>query len=246
MVSERDGSPEAVRSTSDSVQCDAVHMEPKDPLCDEAAAESASRRPGQLLSVGHGTMGAEEFADLLTGAGVEFVVDVRSAPGSRRHPQFGRAELEMWLPAADIGYRWEPDLGGFRRSSASSPNVALRHPSFRGYADYMATDRFGHTLAQVLDDTTHRVVTVMCAETLWWRCHRRLIADAATLCFGAEVRHLGHDGKLSAHRLTQGVRVDDHGGLVYDAEPDRPTTVGTAPRCATDDGQLQWPSDHLS
>jgi uncharacterized protein (DUF488 family) len=162
-------------------------------------------------------MGREEFADLLAQAGVELVVDVRSAPGSRRHPHFGRVELEAWLPPTGFGYRWEPDLGGFRRSSASSRNVALRNDSFRGYADYMATDRFSQALAHVLVDASRQVLTVMCAETLWWRCHRRLIADAAVLLFAVEVRHLGQDGRLSEHRLTEGVRVDGRGGLVYDA-----------------------------
>lgn len=195
-----------------------MHPEPTDPLRRHKAHEPVSGPSPRLLTVGHGTMSAEELAELLTGAGVELVVDVRSAPGSRLHPQFGRGELEAWLPDAGIGYRWEPDLGGFRRSSASSPNVALRHPSFRGYADYMAMDRFSHALEHVLDDASHQVVAAMCAETLWWRCHRRLIADAATLLFGTEVCHLDHDGRLSAHRLTDGVRLDDQGGLVYDVE----------------------------
>ena len=198
-----------------------VDAEAIDPHLRSEGDEAVSRGAPPLLTVGHGTMSADGLAELLVGAGVELVVDVRSAPGSRRHPQFGRAALEMWLPDAGVCYRWEPDLGGFRRASPSSPNVALRHPSFRGYADYMSTDRFKEALMRVLDDTCRQVVTVMCAETLWWRCHRRLIADAASLCFGAEVRHLGHDGRLSAHRLTEGVRVDDRGGLVYDAEPPR-------------------------
>ena len=170
-----------------------------------------------MLSVGHGTLTSEALTELFTRTGVELVVDVRSVPGSRRHPQFGRSELEVWLPAAGIGYYWERDLGGFRRPEANSRNTALRHPSFRGYADYMATDGFRLALERILDAAAHQVVTVMCAETLWWRCHRRLIADAATLCLHAEVRHLGHDGRLSPHRLTAGVRVDSGGGLVYDA-----------------------------
>jgi len=81
----------------------------------------------------------------------------------------------------------------------------------------MATDRFRSALAQLLGEASYQLVAVMCAETLWWRCHRRLIADAATLPFDAETRHLGHDGRLSEHRLTEGVRVDGRGGLVYDA-----------------------------
>lgn len=171
----------------------------------------------RLLTVGHGTMSSDELAELLTGAGVELVVDVRSAPGSRRHPQFARVELESWLPAAGLGYRWEQDLGGFRRSSPDSPNMALRHPSFRGYADYMATDYFRGALTHLLDEASHQHVAVMCAETLWWRCHRRLIADATTMLFDTETLHLGHDGRLKEHRLTEGVRLDGNGSLVYDA-----------------------------
>lgn len=168
-----------------------------------------------LLTFGHGTLSSDELAGLLKAAGVKAVVDVRSAPGSRRHPQFGRGRLEVWMPAAGIGYRWEPDLGGFRRAVPGSPNVALRHPAFRGYADYMATDAFRYGLDLLLDEARQRVVAAMCAETLSWRCHRRLIADAATLLRGAEVCHLGHDGRLSAHRLTDGARLEE-GHLVYD------------------------------
>jgi len=213
---------------------DPVRGQPTDLLWRHEAHDPRSTGPTQLLSVGHGTMSREALAELLTGAGVELVVDVRSVPGSRRHPQFGRSELEEWLPAAGLCYRWEPSLGGFRRPEANSRNVVLRHPSFRGYADYMASDRFGHALASVLQEASAQVLTLMCAETLWWRCHRRLIADAATLCFHAEVRHLGHDGRLSPHRLTAGVRVDSGGGLVYDA--------GQPPLDAGGPGTLAQPS----
>lgn len=175
-----------------------------------------------LLTIGHGTATKSELARLLQGAGVELVVDVRSVPGSRRNPQFGRSQLEVWMPAAGLGYRWEPDLGGFRHPVADSPNVALRHPSFRAYADYMATAPFRQAMTRVLSEASRAVVAIMCAESLWWRCHRRLIADAATLLFGADVLHLGHDGRLRLHRLTGGVRRDPHGGIVYDvcADPE--------------------------
>lgn len=89
--------------------------------------------------------------------GVELVVDVRSVPGSRRFPQFRRAELEVWLPAAGIRYRWEPGLGGLRRPAAASPNVALRHPSFRSYADYTTAECFGQTLARVVGEASRQV-----------------------------------------------------------------------------------------
>lgn len=169
----------------------------------------------RLLTVGHGTLSADGLAELLRGAGVGLVVDVRTAPGSRRYPHFARDQLEEWLPAAGIGYRWERRLGGFRRPATDSLNVALRHPSFRGYADYMSDPEFGAALGQVLDDAEQLPTTVMCAESLWWRCHRRLIADAAVLVHHADVRHLGHDGKLTDHRPTEGARLDGH-RVVYD------------------------------
>lgn len=172
-----------------------------------------------LLTVGHGTASREELATLISRAGVQAVVDVRSVPGSRRHPQFGRHELEVWIPAAGIAYRWEPGLGGFRRVAKDSANGALRHPSFRGYADYMASDQFRATLRVVLAEASSRRVAVMCAETLWFRCHRRLLADAAVLLYGAYVFHLDHRGKLIPHVLTEGVRRRDDDLIVYDVAP---------------------------
>lgn len=170
-----------------------------------------------LLTVGHGTASREEFAALLKRARIQLIVDVRSVPGSRRHPQFGRRELEEWIPSEGIRYSWEPELGGFRRPAADSRNVALRHPSFRGYADYMASDQFRPALQRVLADAAQHRVAIMCAETLWYRCHRRLIADAAAVLCGATVLHLGHDGRLSPHRPTEGLRCVQGGTLVYDA-----------------------------
>lgn len=174
----------------------------------------------RLFTVGHGTASSEELSTLLRGAGIEGVVDVRSVPGSRRHPQFGRDQLEEWMPGAGLAYRWERDLGGFRRTHADSPNLALRHPSFRGYADYMASPSFADALRRLMRQADSAHVTVMCSESLWWRCHRRLIADAATLRFQAEVIHIGHDGRHSPHRLTEGVRLDPvEGQLIYDVPP---------------------------
>ncbi len=179
----------------------------------------------RLLTVGHGTLSSDQFASLVASAGIHLVVDVRSAPGSRRHPHFGRVAMERWMPAAGVDYRWEPDLGGHRRPMEGSANTALRHPAFRGYADHMATAAFAGGLRRLLDDALARPTAAMCAETLWWRCHRRLVADAAVLLFGAEVRHLGHDGRLSAHQLTEGARLREVGGVaavVYDgAAPTR-------------------------
>ncbi|MDA8357829.1 MAG: DUF488 domain-containing protein [Actinomycetota bacterium] len=184
------------------------------------ALESDRSATPVLLTVGHGTLESEELAALLASAGVQLVVDIRSAPGSRRHPHFGREHMERWLPTAGIDYRWDKDLGGHRRPGVGSVNTALRHPAFRGYADYMATGPFAAGLARLLDDAARRPTVAMCAETLWWRCHRRLVADAAVLLDGAEVCHLGHDGRLSVHRVTEGARMVETDGttrLVYDA-----------------------------
>jgi uncharacterized protein (DUF488 family) len=158
------------------------------------------------FTVGHGTLAADQFLALLTGAGIASVVDVRTAPGSRRFPHFGRDQLSGWLPEGGIAYRWERDLGGFRKPRPDSPNTGLRDGAFRGYADHMQTGTFRRALDAVLVDAAERPTAVMCAESLWWRCHRRLLADSATLLLdGCEVVHLMHDGRLERHRLTDGV-----------------------------------------
>jgi uncharacterized protein (DUF488 family) len=169
-----------------------------------------------LLTAGHGTLSGEALSKLLRGASVAAIVDVRTVPKSARHPQFRREALEQWLPEAGIAYRWEPALGGFRKPRRDSVNVALRHPSFRGYADYMQTPDFANALDTLLAQASATSTAILCSESLWWRCHRRLIADAASLAYGVEVLHLMHDHKLREHVTTQGVRVVE-GGLRYDA-----------------------------
>jgi uncharacterized protein (DUF488 family) len=170
-----------------------------------------------LITLGHGTASEDELAQLIRGVSIASLVDVRTVPKSRRHPQFVREAMSRWVPeAASSSYRWEPRLGGFRKTRAESPNVALRHPSFRGYADYMQTDEFVRALAQLLADAAEAQTAVMCSESLWWRCHRRLVADAAQLLHGVPVRHLMHDGSLRPHQPTAGVRVTPEGTLRYD------------------------------
>jgi uncharacterized protein (DUF488 family) len=162
----------------------------------------------RLLSLGHGTAGVEELVALLQQAGIERLVDVRTAPGSRRHPHVRREAIAGWLGEAGIAYRWEPELGGFRRPEPRSVNHALRHPAFRGYADHMRTPPFWSALDRLLAEAASAPTAAMCSETLWWRCHRRLLADAAVLVRGAEVLHLDHRGRLERHRPTDGVRRD--------------------------------------
>ena len=171
--------------------------------------------PTRLLTVGHGTATAEELAALLTGAGVATVVDVRRFPASRRHPQFARETMAAWLSRSGVAYRWEPRLGGRRPVPPGSPDVALRNDAFRGYAGHMRSAGFRAALGELLELAAEATTAVLCAESLWWRCHRRLIADAATLLHGVEVAHLGHDGRLAPHRATEGVRVDGD-RLLYD------------------------------
>jgi uncharacterized protein (DUF488 family) len=170
-----------------------------------------------LLTFGHGTAAAGRLAGLLRGADVTAVVDVRTAPGSRRHPHVARAELERWLPEAGIGYRWDKRLGGFRKPGPGNPDVAWREDMFRGYAAHMRTAEFLAAADQLLAQAGEQRTAVMCAESLWWRCHRRLIADFAAVARGMPVRHLMHDGRLEEHRPPAGLRLRGDGLLVYDA-----------------------------
>lgn len=182
-----------------------------------------------LVTIGHGTLEEHEFLRLLADASVQELVDVRSHPGSRRAPHFGREALAEWVPAAGIGYRWEPVLGGWRHPAEPSRNLALRHPSFRAYADHMTDPEFRDALARLTEDGSERGVAVMCAESVWWRCHRRLIADAAVLLHGSDVRHLFHDGRLAEHRPSPEARVVEIDGrptVVYDVGADVPLFDG--------------------
>lgn len=168
-----------------------------------------------VFDVGHGTLSEKEFGDLLSAAGVAQVLDVRSYPGSRRNPQHGRDRLAQWLPAAGIGYSWDRRLGGRRRPDPASRNVALRHEAFRAYADHMNTPEFHAGLDALVELAATVQVAVMCAESVWWRCHRRLLADALVLLRSVPVAHLFHDGRLDAHRPTPEARAVD-GQLIYD------------------------------
>ena len=168
-----------------------------------------------LTTIGHGTLGVDELGGLLARERLVHVVDVRSFPGSRRHPHFGRAQLEQWLPAAGIAYSWEPRLGGRRQGVAGSAHPALRHDAFRAYADHMDTDEFRAGLDDLVARSAGGAVVVMCAESLWWRCHRRLLADALVARRGVAVEHLFHDGHRARHAVTpEARRVGDR--LVYD------------------------------
>ncbi len=171
----------------------------------------------RLFTLGHGTATAEELAGLIRAAQIELVVDVRTVPKSRRHPQFWREAMGHWIQElGGSAYCWHPDLGGFRKPKRESGNVALRNPAFRAYADYMETVEFSHALDDLLALVAEKQVAIMCSETLWWRCHRRLISDAAVCLGHVSVEHLMHNGKLRPHIPTAGARVTTENKLRYD------------------------------
>lgn len=166
-----------------------------------------------IYSIGHGNRSFEELVESLRAHGVVRLCDVRSFPGSRRHPQFGRESLERTLPAAGIEYIWMKSLGGRRKAQPNSPNTAWRVEGFRAYADYMETSAFASAIAQLIDLARERPTAYMCAERLWWQCHRRLLSDALAVR-GLDVVHILEANKTEPHHLTEFLRVTD-GHLLY-------------------------------
>lgn len=169
-----------------------------------------------LFTIGHSTRGIDEFIALLEAHGIDELVDVRRFPGSRRHPQFGSAALEASLAAAGIGYRHIEVLGGRRDALPDSPHGAWRNASFRGYADHMDTPEFQAALDEVLASAESRNVVVMCAEAVPWRCHRNLIADAAT-ARGVDVLHIHTADRAEPHTLSKHARPRPDGTVEYPA-----------------------------
>jgi uncharacterized protein (DUF488 family) len=170
-----------------------------------------------LLTVGHGRLAQDELGALLRGASVGLLVDVRRFPGSRVNPAVSRDALPGWLPGVGIDYRWEEGLGGRR----SRPPGEVEDPwweveAFRAYAAHTRTPEFGEALGRLLDDVGRLQVAVMCSESVWWRCHRRVIADVAVIAHHVPVRHLMPDGRLSEHGPSEGARLRDDGLVVWD------------------------------
>ena len=164
-----------------------------------------------IYSIGHSTRSLDELVGLLREQGIGVLADVRTAPGSRRLPQFGRASLTAALPLRGLVYVHLPELGGFRRPRPDSRNTAWRNESFRGYADYMEGPEFRAGLERLLGlqevGGAPAGVAMMCAEAVPWRCHRSLIADAL-LVRGVTVQHILGAGRLQPHALTPFARVD--------------------------------------
>jgi uncharacterized protein (DUF488 family) len=170
-----------------------------------------------IYSIGHSTRTLEELVALIREFSIEVLADIRSFPASARHPQFNKENLEQALPAVGIEYQWlGKELGGFRKKAGvDSPHTALRSPSFRNYADYMATAEFRAGIDRLLALAATKRLAYMCAEVLWWRCHRSLVSDYLTACRGAEVIHILGPGKSEPHRLHRTARLTD-GKLIYD------------------------------
>ena len=168
----------------------------------------------RIFTIGHGTRPIEELVAILREPSVATLADVRTFPGSRRHPQFGQAALRASLAEADIAYVHLPGLGGRRDPRPDSPHTALRVDAFRGYADHMASAEFADALARLEELARAAPTAYLCAETLWWRCHRRMLSDVLTVR-GWEVIHLLAPGKSGPHRLWDVARVAG-GTLVYD------------------------------
>lgn len=190
-----------------------------------------------IYTIGHGTYTPVELTDLLHGAGVKTLVDVRRYPGSRKHPEMGQDALREWLPRdAGIAYRWEENLGGRRHIPAGEPQPDSwwRVEAFRAYAAYTRTSAFGEGIRSLRDIAQQQPTSIMCSETVWWRCHRRLIADVLTLKYDVDVRHLMPSGKVTEHPLADGARLRENGTIFWD-RPD-PEREAVASAAATDSG----------
>jgi uncharacterized protein (DUF488 family) len=166
-----------------------------------------------ILTIGHSTHEAAEFAGLLAANGVELLIDVRRHPGSRRVPWTNPGAIEAALP---VPYVHLPELGGRRRPRQDSPNGFWRNSSFRGYADHMAGDEFAAGLERLLALAIRRRVAIMCAEAQWWRCHRRLVADAL-VARDCPALHVDSAGRAEPHRLTDAAVITE--GLVQYPPP---------------------------
>ena len=171
--------------------------------------------PATIWTIGHSIRPIEDLLVLLAESRIKIVADVRSFPVSRKYPQYGKDALAATLARDSIDYHWVQALGGRRRASPDSPNTAWRNASFRGYADYMSSEEFEHGLAQLLKVASNAQTAIMCAEAVWWRCHRSMIADA--LCVrGIQVVHILDAKHSMAHPMTAPARIA-RGKLTYAA-----------------------------
>jgi uncharacterized protein (DUF488 family) len=178
------------------------------------ALKDSSPTATTAFTIGHSTRSARELLVLLDQAGVRLVADVRAFPSSRRHPQFNRATLAAWLGEAGVQYIHSPGLGGRRTPASDSPNGGWRESAFRGYADYMASPEFRRALCELETAARETPTAIMCAEAVWWRCHRRLISDALVVR-GWRVEHLGIGDTRAVHELTEFALVGPGRAVTY-------------------------------
>lgn len=172
-----------------------------------------------IWTIGHSTRSFEVFLALLMENRIQLVADVRSYPGSRRCPQFGQVPLREGLSERGLAYEWMQQLGGRRPARADSPNGAWRNAAFRGYADYMLTTEFSNALNELLQLAQNKYTAMMCAEALWWRCHRSMIADALK-ARGVRVLHITNSDDVVEHPYTAPARIVN-GRLTYANEEQR-------------------------
>ncbi len=171
--------------------------------------------PAMIWTIGHSTRTLEEFLTLLGEYRIEGIADVRRFPGSRRYPHFASEAMAASLPAHGFTYQWLPKLGGRRKVRPDSPNTAWRNASFQGYADYIATEEFAEGLDDLLTLAANKRTAMMCAEVVWWRCHRSIVSDVLKLR-GIEVIHIIDAKHTTVHPYTSPAHVVD-GKLSYAA-----------------------------
>ncbi len=179
----------------------------------------------EIWTIGHSTRSIEEFLGLLLGQQIQLLADVRHFPGSRRYPQFGREQLPGSLAKAGIEYRHFLELGGRRRARPDSPNTAWRNEAFRAYADYMETEEFQGGITRLQEIASRQRTCLMCAEAVWWRCHRGLISDYLKVR-GWSVLHILARHKIQEHPYTSAARVVN-GVLSYRAAEMQPELLQT-------------------
>lgn len=167
-----------------------------------------------IWTIGHSTRSFEEFLQLLQGEKIELLVDIRTYPGSRRFPHFNKESLSISLPERNIEYKHLVGLGGRRKPDKDSQNVAWRHPSFRGYADYMETPAFKKEIELLEKDAQLKRAAYMCSEAPWWKCHRALVSDFLKVR-GWKVNHIMEKRKVTEHPFTSPARLVQ-GELFYD------------------------------
>lgn len=176
--------------------------------------------PPPLLTFGHGRLGGDELGDLVRHAGIRLMVDIRRYPASRTVPAANEGRLRTLLAERGTGYRWDERLGGRRtltaEERAASPDSWWQVDQFRAYAAWTRSPEFRAGLAELLADVERGGTAVLCSESVWWRCHRRLVADVVSLEHGIQVLHLMPDGRLREHRPSAGARPGPDGRLVWD------------------------------